>query len=304
MPLVINTEDLNRYGFRILTQGIDLGAYQKNPVLCWDHYTYGRLPIGKIENLRTDGDRLIGDPVFDEDDDFAAAAKRKFDKGMLNACSMGISVVETSVEPSYLLTGQTRATVTKCELREVSMVVVPANRSAVKLSADQEIDDVVPVLEQKSEEMNLEEIAKALQLDAGADQTAILSAIAKMKGRCEKAEGELAGYRETRKKELLSAAEAKGMVTDANRDQVTALADANLDAFAALVQTAPEKKEEAKQKTATLSATIKAGRRTDENKPKEKTLSDYSDAELLAMKRENPEEYAKLAAAYKGSVFS
>jgi len=303
MALVISTEELNRYGFRILTSGIDLQAYKKNPVLCWDHYTYGRLPIGKVENLRIDNNQLLGDPVFDEDDDFAAAAKRKFDKGMLNACSMGISVTETSTDPAYLIPGQTRGTVTRCELREVSMVVVPANRSAVKLSADQEMEDVVPVIEEKSEEMNLENIAKALGLDSAADETAILTAARNLNDRCQKAEGELNTYREKRKEELLSAAEAKGMINEDNRDQVAALADANLDAFAAMVEAAPaEKKKE--ETPATLSAAIKPGQKKEGDEPAGKSFEDFSDAELLHMKHEDPKRYAELAAGYKGRAFA
>ena len=74
-PFIISDDSiLNDYGFRVLTAGIKLDRYLKNPILLYGHKRTNKydsredeiLPLGRVENLRVDGTRLIGDPVFDE----------------------------------------------------------------------------------------------------------------------------------------------------------------------------------------------------------------------------------------------
>jgi len=127
---------LNCYGSRVLTSGIDLTQYQKNPVLLWMHrrsYNGKDMPIGRMENLRIDGDRLIGTPVFDENDEFAKQIASKWENGFLRMASAGIEIVETSDAPEHLLQGQTRATITRCKLEEVSIVDIGGNDEALQL---------------------------------------------------------------------------------------------------------------------------------------------------------------------------
>lgn len=132
--VVINTSGLNCYGSRVLTAGLDTTQYCRNPVLLWMHRRGGEnMPIGKMENLRVDGDRLIGTPKFDEKDEFAKKIASKWEDGYLNMCSAGIEILEYSVEPKDLLQGQTRATATSSKLVEVSIVDIGANDEALKL---------------------------------------------------------------------------------------------------------------------------------------------------------------------------
>lgn len=134
--VIISTSGLNCYGSRVLTSGIDLTQYQKNPVLLWMHrrsYNGKDMPIGRMENLRIDGDRLIGTPVFDENDEFAKQIASKWENGFLRMASAGIEIVETSDAPEHLLQGQTRATITRCKLEEVSIVDIGGNDEALQL---------------------------------------------------------------------------------------------------------------------------------------------------------------------------
>ena len=134
--VVISTSGLNCYGSRVLTSGIDLTQFQKNPVLLWMHrrsYNGRDMPIGRMENLRIDGDRLIGTPVFDENDEFAKQIANKWENGFLRMASAGIEIVETSDAPEHLLQGQTRATITRCKLEEVSIVDIGGNDEALQL---------------------------------------------------------------------------------------------------------------------------------------------------------------------------
>ena len=132
--VVISTSGLNSYGSRVLTSGLDTSQYCRNPVLLWMHRRGGEnMPIGRMENLRVDGDRLIGTPVFDEKDEFAKKIASKWADGYLNMCSAGIEILECSTDPSLILEGQTRATATAAKLVEVSIVDIGANDEALKL---------------------------------------------------------------------------------------------------------------------------------------------------------------------------
>ena len=134
--VIISTSGLNCYGGRVLTSGIDLTQFQKNPLLLWMHrrsFDRDAMPIGRIYNLRTDGDRLIGTPVFDQNDEFAKKIESKWENGFLRMASAGIEIIETSDAPEHLLQGQTRRTITRCRLEEVSIVDMGGNDEALQL---------------------------------------------------------------------------------------------------------------------------------------------------------------------------
>lgn len=134
--VIISTSGLNCYGGRVLTSGIDLTQFQKNPLLLWMHrrsFDRDAMPIGLIDNLRTDGDRLIGTPVFDQNDEFAKKIESKWENGFLRMASAGIEIIETSDAPEHLLQGQTRRTITRCRLEEVSIVDMGGNDEALQL---------------------------------------------------------------------------------------------------------------------------------------------------------------------------
>ncbi|WP_129643367.1 HK97 family phage prohead protease [Bacteroides uniformis] len=134
--VIISTSGLNCYGGRVLTSGIDLTQFQKNPLLLWMHrrsFDRDAMPIGRIDNLRTDGDRLIGTPVFDRNDEFAKKIESKWENGFLRMASAGIEIIETSDAPEHLLQGQTRRTITRCRLEEVSIVDMGGNDEALQL---------------------------------------------------------------------------------------------------------------------------------------------------------------------------
>lgn len=129
--VIISTSRLNSYGTRIITSGIDIDPYKRNPILLYMHER--RNVIGRVENIRFEGDRLIGTPVFDMDDEDAAKIGRKWENGFLNMVSGGFEPVELSNDPQHLLPGQTRSAVTRSVLREVSIADLGSNDDAVKL---------------------------------------------------------------------------------------------------------------------------------------------------------------------------
>lgn len=161
--VVISTSGVNCYGSRVLTEGIDLKQFEKNPLLLWMHrrsFERDAMPIGRVENLRIDGDKLIGTPVFDQNDEFAKKIESKWENGFLRMASAGIEILEVSDAPEHLMQGQTRATVTRCRLEEVSIVDIGGNDEALqlydtsgktlRLSAG-EANDTLPLLKKSKE---------------------------------------------------------------------------------------------------------------------------------------------------------
>jgi hypothetical protein len=131
---IINTNGINSLGARVLTSGIDTVQFQKNPVLLYMHRRgWDNTPIGRVENVRVEGDELRGTPVFDTKDPFAAEIGRKWEEGFLRMCSACVEPVELSTAPGHLLPGQTRSTVTRSKLVEVSIVDIGANDDALQL---------------------------------------------------------------------------------------------------------------------------------------------------------------------------
>ena len=138
---ILSDESVNEYGFRVLTGGIDLRFFKKNPVMLYAHIrsyeTKGKdgtiLPIGKWENIRKEDGKLLADAVFDEDDEFAMKIAGKVEKDMLNAASVGLDTQEWSEDEKVMEKGQTLPTITKSILKEASIADVPGNGNAVKL---------------------------------------------------------------------------------------------------------------------------------------------------------------------------
>ena len=134
--VIISTEAVNSYGTRVLTSGIDLEQFKRNPVLLWMHrraFDGESMPIGKIDNLRVEEGKLIGTPVFDQNDEFARKIESKWESGFLRMASAALEPIEVNPDPALALEGQTRATVTRCKLIEVSIVDIGGNDEALQL---------------------------------------------------------------------------------------------------------------------------------------------------------------------------
>lgn len=133
---VLHDETVNTYGFRMLTSGCDLTEFRKNPVMLLNHNDWS-LPIGRWENIRVEGGRILADAVFDLRDkreNGGAAIAAKVDNDFLRMASIGAwAPEEVSDDPLYQVAGQTRATVTKWKAREASIVTIGSNHNALAL---------------------------------------------------------------------------------------------------------------------------------------------------------------------------
>lgn len=128
-PFVFNDETMqNSYGFSIVTEGIDLTRFAKNPVMLSDHYNSNWNVMGKWNDFTKEGSVLSGFPEFDMEDQYAAELAGKVERGFINACSMGIIFDRVN-----LILVEGKLVLTKCELVEVSIVPVPSNANSVRL---------------------------------------------------------------------------------------------------------------------------------------------------------------------------
>lgn len=88
----LTDNSVNVYGYRLLTAGLDLAQYKKNPIGFLMHDREGGV-IVKWEDLRIEADKLFGKPVINlshpKGEDIAA----QVEAGFINAASMGKIVV-------------------------------------------------------------------------------------------------------------------------------------------------------------------------------------------------------------------
>ena len=137
----ISNETLNCFGTWVKTDGVDLEQFRRNPVMLWMHWR--GIIIGNIRDLKVEGAEITGEPYFDEVRDESKLAKQQWDKGTLKMCSPYFEIVESSDDPVLLKPGQTRPTITRCRLMEVSMVDMGGN------------DDNIVMLSYRGDELKL-----------------------------------------------------------------------------------------------------------------------------------------------------
>lgn len=128
---VLHDESVNTYGFRMLTSGANLEEFRKNPVLFLNHKDW-ELPIGRWENIRIEGARILADAVFDENDEEAIKVRKKVETDFVRMASVGAWPPEEVCDaPELKLPGQTLPTVTRWTVREASVVTIGANHNAL-----------------------------------------------------------------------------------------------------------------------------------------------------------------------------
>ena len=130
----ITNDSLNSYGTRVLTAGMNVEQYQRNPVLLYMHER-GNV-IGYVKDLKVENGEVTGELMFDEASELSIRCKKQYEFGSLKMVSAGLDILETSEDPELLVQGQTSPTVTKSKLFEVSLVDIGANDDAIVLQKD------------------------------------------------------------------------------------------------------------------------------------------------------------------------
>ena len=193
----LTNDTLNSYGYRVLTSGVDVSQYERNPLLLYMHER-GKV-IGYMKDIRVEDGEITGEPCFDEATELSRQCKKQWEFGSLRMVSIGFDVLETSKDAEYLVEGQTRPTVTKSRIYEVSVVDIGANDDAIVLRKDgtqitlgDGSDCPLPLLNNNPNnnqpQMELKQIALTLGLPETADEAAVNAKLAELKSSKDDAE--------------------------------------------------------------------------------------------------------------------
>lgn len=124
----VSTFGWDRDGDRFVKGAWDLESYKKNPVVLWGHNP-SIPPIGKAVDIEEDEQGLIAVTEFDRKSELGAQIFGLFERGFLNAFSVGF-MRKTFVLEDNGAQGKGIA-ITGAELFEYSAVSVPANPGAL-----------------------------------------------------------------------------------------------------------------------------------------------------------------------------
>jgi len=121
LTFIVSDESRNTYGLKLKSDGGDFTQFLKNPVMLHDHKDW-EMPFGTWKELKLhDNKDITAVPVFDTDDAQALRLKNKVDKGIIKMASVGVIPIEFDEKTN---------TVTKWELREISITTFGANKNA------------------------------------------------------------------------------------------------------------------------------------------------------------------------------
>lgn len=316
---IINTENVNSYGYRILTDGIDYTQYMRNPVVLFMHERdinayKGSEVIGHCTKLYKEGTTLIAEVEFDEQDEFAKKIAGKVERGYIRMASMFAEIQEVSTQPQHILEGQVYETVTACKLVEISIVDIGGNDNALKLSKDGKPFQLKKIVTNTSNNMDIKVIALALGMGENTKEEAVLSALHSLKTDKEKAEAEVVALkktiREIHKSEattLVDKAVQLGLIPEALKESQLKQFEADFDGQKAVLSklVADKETENTQQGKANTVREVVLGagaKPTDTANESFDYLQKKNPERLRAIRDKDPEEYARLAKEYANGV--
>ena len=124
---LVSDESDNSHGFKVLTEGIDITQFEKNPIMLYMHERPAI--IGMWQNIRKEDGKLYADAVFDTESEKGGEVARQVEKGFLRGASIGITYQKEDLKNGVL---------EKCRLFEISIVDIGSNPNALKLYDDTE----------------------------------------------------------------------------------------------------------------------------------------------------------------------
>lgn len=303
----ISNESLNSYGTRVLTLGMNVEQYNRNPVLLYMHER-GQV-IGYVKDLRVEGDEVTGELMFDEATELSRRCKKQWEFGSLKMVSAGIDILELSEDPKHLVQGQTCPTISKSKLFEVSLVDIGANDDAIVLQKDGKRIELgkdsgaeLPLLHsnnnknQKPKQMDQEKLALQLGLPKDADEATINAKLAKLQADGAEAETlrqERDTLRAARIESLVNAAIAEKKIGEDKKQQF-------LDLGKKVGADELKKTFDAMSPMMKLSSIVGGGGTPTGGSAEYKRLSDVPVDELAKLREQNPAQYRKLYKAEYG----
>lgn len=213
---LVSDESLNGCECVVLTSGIRLERFLKNPIMLFMHNRSLGV-AGRWENLRIDGGRMYAMPVFDDVHEPGKSTKEKVESGFLKGASIGI-------EQCVIEKRNGIDTVVSCSLLEISICDIPSNQNALQLYYNEKPVDLPTFLKlslndnKSMNEQEFKSLLQALGLPEEATVQEALNAIAALK-RTSPAESSV--------KENLSLAYKDGIVSNAERSDLEGLFSGN-----------------------------------------------------------------------------
>ena len=303
----ISNSALNQHGTRILTEGVELEQYKKNPVLLYMHER-GQV-IGYMQNVEMQGDDITGEMVFDEVTELSQRCKKQYEAGSLRMVSAGLIIREMSEDPSVLVPGQTRPTITRSRLYEVSVVDIGANDDSLVLRMDGRdmSADNLPLLSAlqtdntpNKKDMELKELNKTLGLQEGATEEQAMSRLNELKA----TEAQLSQIRQQQQEaemrmigDMVDQMVSNGLVDTAKReDLLNAFKDAGYEAAHKMLSAMNAHRPQ----PARVSSVIQMGVQSAVGAQAWNKLSDVPASELMELRTNNRSEYERLYQAEYG----
>lgn len=295
----ISNDSLNSYGTRVLTAGMDVKQYERNPVLLYMHQR-GSV-IGYVKDLKVENNEVTGELVFDEASELSTRCKKQYEVGSLRMVSVGIDIIEMSEDKDVLVKGQTAPTITKSKLFEVSLVDIGANDDALVLKKDGKTitlgkgENPLPVIKNKKT-MEQKTLALQLGLSADADEKTIATTLTELKAAKEE------NVKLKAEVEKMEAARVEAVVDDAvNTKRITPERKAE---FLSLGKEIGLEKLESifsamSPAVSKLSAVLRSGSPIEQSATFSK-LSEVSAEQAVKLREEDPQEYARLYKAEYG----
>ncbi|UWY28811.1 HK97 family phage prohead protease [Flavobacterium sp. TR2] len=317
-PFVFNDQNqVNSYGFRIVTSGISLKRFKKNPMMLNNHWNSTGNVLGRWENVTVDKDLLLGEPVFDMDDKDAALVAGKVEREFIKTCSMGISFNREDLQ----IIGD-ELIMTKCELYECSIVAVPSNANSIRLYnqegellKDEEVKklclsimptegETIPPTQTRTLDLNPKNNMKKITLSIAAltalsfdktapevDVEAVETAVLKLSKENAENKGKLLAMQTEKEnqeaeelKALLDAGQLAGKFAAPKREEFEALGKASLSILKTTLDSIPSKTTLANQTVTPVSIGVAT----------KEDFQKLSLNEQLAFKNSNPDEYNKM----------
>jgi hypothetical protein len=307
----ITDDSVNVYGYRCLTAGYMLDEVKKNPIGYYLHGTeeYPREAgvLVRWEDFRIDSDKVYAKPCINLSHPRGQRTVDEVESGFLNAASVGkITVIEASEDSSLMLSGQESPTLTKWFSREISLVDIPGNYSALANLYDIDNKELnlsdlknFTIKNTMSNTLDAAKILAALNLKDG-NETEVVTAINNLVGKANKSD-EYKKSLDTKETELkdLKAESVKKQVEDLIDKGKTDKKLTN-ELATKLAVTHAEKPEELKDLIDLMPAQVSVTDRIKDGdkeleKYQGKTWDDlYSSDQLEAVKQKFPDLYTKL----------
>jgi hypothetical protein len=319
---IVNSENVNEYGYRILTDGIDYKQFMRNPVVLFMHDRYnkenrGSEVIGRVLKLYKKGTELIADIEFDDKDEFAKKIANKVEGGFIRMASMSADVKATSTDTEMILAGQTLETVTKCKMVEISIVDIGGNDDALKLSKNGLPLELKKINLKKEEMAEFKTIALALGIVGEATENVVLSEVQNLKLSKEAAEKEanelkvrLSAITTSEATALVEKAIKLGLFPEALKDSQLKSFEADFDGQKAVLSKLITEKEAETlpngNQTAVRQVVLSGGKSTTNAQSTSENSFDYLQkhnvVELARIRDNEPEKYVELSKEYAAGI--